>query len=207
MTLVDPGQLPKRQRKHDTYTIDEVLEKGQFQIKAWHSNSQEVDQTSNEHVTDLLGHRWNKEEHPFCLKKDSIVRLNKEFTKRTCLTLLAQVWDPIGLIAPVTLKFQNDLQELWSADFGWDDILLEATQQQWKENEQAINRLLAFKFDRKLKPTEPIGQPQVHGFGDGGELGYDAAILLYWKLHNGSHQCVPMIVKPYVAPLKQNLST
>ena len=70
------------------------------------------------------------------------------------------------------------------------------------ENE-AINRLLTFKYDRKLKRTEAIGPPQVHGFAAGGELGYGAAILLRWKLHNGSHQCVPVIVKPFVTPLKQ----
>lgn len=33
--------------KHVTSTIDAVLGKGRFQVKAWHSNSQEVDQTSD----------------------------------------------------------------------------------------------------------------------------------------------------------------
>ena len=44
-----------------TIAIDEVLGKGQFQIKAWHSNGQEVDQNSGERYTDLLGHRWDKQ--------------------------------------------------------------------------------------------------------------------------------------------------
>ena len=118
------------------------------------------------------------------------MRQNKDFTKRTCLALLAQVWDPIGLVAPVTLKFRIDLQELWSAGYGWD-IIPEAMQQKWKESEEIINRLLTFKFDCKLKPTEAIGQPQVHGFADGGELGYGNTIFLRWKLHDGNHQCSP----------------
>ena len=188
--------------KQVTIAIDEVLGKGQFQIKVWHSNSQEVDQTSGERYTDLLGHRWDKQEDTFALKKDSVM-LNEVFTKRSCLAVLAQVWDPIGLVAPATLTFRIDLQELWSTGYGWDDILPEATQQKWKENEEAINRLLTFRYDRKLKPTEAIGPPQVHGFADGGELGYGAAIFLRWKLYNGSYQCVPVIVKPFVAPLKQ----
>ena len=37
-----------------------VLEKGQFQIKAWHSNSREVGQTCGEQCIDLLGHKWDK---------------------------------------------------------------------------------------------------------------------------------------------------
>ena len=112
-------------------------------------------------------------------------------------------WDPTGLVAPVTIKYRIDLQELWSTGYGWDDILPEAIQQEWKENEEAINQLLSFKFDRKLEPDHAIGPPQVQGFAYGGELGYGASIFLRWKLQDGSQQCVPVIVKPFVAPLKR----
>ena len=40
--------------------IDTVLGKGQFQIKAWNSNCSEIDQSSGERFTDLLGHKWHK---------------------------------------------------------------------------------------------------------------------------------------------------
>ena len=72
-----------------------------------------------------------------------------------------------------------------------------------KGNEEAINQLLSFKFDRKLKPSGTIGSPQVHGFADGGELGYGGDIFLRWKLHDESYQCVRVIVKPFIAPPKQ----
>ena len=85
--------------KHVTTTINKVLGKGQFQIKAWHSTSQEVDQTSGERYTDLLGHKWDKQDDTFALKKDSVLR-KKDFTKRWCLALLAQVWDPYGTRRP-----------------------------------------------------------------------------------------------------------
>ena len=47
--------------RHVTGTIDKVLGKGQFQIKAWNSNSQEIDQTSSEQCPDLLSHKWDRE--------------------------------------------------------------------------------------------------------------------------------------------------
>ena len=53
----------------------------------------------------------------------------KNSQKRSCLALLAQVWDPIGLMAAATLKFRIDLQELWSPGYGWADILPDARQQ------------------------------------------------------------------------------
>ena len=193
MILVDPDQ-PLLKPSMSQLQLTKCSEGGQFQIKAWHSNSQEVDQTSGERYTDLLGHKWDKQEDTFALKKDSVVRKKEDFTKRSCLALLAQVWDPIGLVAPVTIKYRIDLQELWSTGYGWDDILPEAIQQEWKENEEAINQLLSFKFDRKLKPDHAIGPPQVHGFADGGEVGYGAAIFLCWKLQDGSQH--PRIIFP-----------
>ena len=39
---------------------------------------------------------------------------------------------------------------------------------------EAINRLLTFKCDRKLKLTEGIGPHEVYGFADGGELVHGA---------------------------------
>ena len=122
MILVDPDQ-PLLKPSMSQLQLTKCSEGGQFQIKAWHSNSQEVDQTSGERYTDLLGHKWDKQEDTFALKKDSVVRKKEDFTKRSCLALLAQVWDPIGLVAPVTIKYRIDLQELWSTGYGWDDIL------------------------------------------------------------------------------------
>ncbi len=55
---------------------------------------------------------------------------------------LAQFWDPIGLVLPVTIELRIDLQELLS-----DDI-----QDKWMKNIQVLNRLLSFEFERKLKP-------------------------------------------------------
>ena len=87
------------------------------------------------------------------------------------------MWDPTGLMAAGTLKFRTDLQELWSAGYGWDDVLPEATQHKWKEKEEAIKQILNFNYDWKLKPKEAICLPQVDGFVDGRELGNGASIF------------------------------
>ena len=73
--------------------------------------------------------------------------------------LVGQLWDPIGLVLPVAIKFRIDPQELWSLGYKWDDILPANIQSKWIENAQTINHLLAFEFDRKLKPSHAIGLP------------------------------------------------
>ena len=189
--------------KQITSDMDTILEKGQFQIKCWHSNSKELDQSDGERFTDLLGHKWNKENDKFTFKKREIIGQFETFTKRNCLALVAQLWDPIGLVSPVTIKFRIHLQELWSSGFGWDDVFPESVQKKWQENLQIMNYLLTLEFDRKLKPSNAIGRPELHGFSDGGELGFGAVIFLRWKLSDDSFRCVPIMIKPFVAPLRK----
>ena len=104
---------------------------------------------------------------------------------------------------PVAIKFRIDLQGLWSSGYSWDDILPESIQQTWLENVQSINDLLSFQFDRKLKPNNAVGVPQIHGFSDGGEQAYGAVIFLRWKLAGGDYPSVPVTIKAFVAPLKK----
>ena len=128
--------------------IDTILGKGKFQVKAWHSNHKAMDHSDGEQSVDLLGHRWNKKTDKFTFKKREITSLHQSLTKRNCLALLAQLWDPIGLVSVVTVKFRIELQELWSSGFTWDEVLPDSIQQKWKENLEVMNHLLTFEYDR-----------------------------------------------------------
>ena len=187
--------------KQITNDIDAILEKGHFQVKAWHSNRAEIDQSNSERFTDLLGLRSDKQTDLFSLKKNELEQLD-DLTKRR-LGLVGQLWDPIGLVLPVAIKFRIDLQDLWSSGYNWDEILPASVQSKWMENLQAMNQLLVFEFDRKLKPSHAVGVPQVHGFCNGGKKAYGAVIFLRWVLKNGSYKCVPVLIKSFVAPLKK----
>ena len=189
--------------KEITKEIDTVLGKGQFQIKVWHSNCMVIDQSSGERFIDLLGHKWDKEEDKFTFKKENMVGLLGAFSKRSCLKFITQLWDPIGLVSPVTTKFRIDLQGLWSLGYSWDKILPESIQQTWLENVQFINDILSFQFDHKLKPSNAVGVPQIHRSSDGGEQAYVAVIFLRWKLAGGDYRCVPVMIKAFVAPLNK----
>ena len=183
--------------------IDIVLGKGQFQIKTWHSNHEVVDRSNHEQFTDLLGHKWDKRADRFSFKKQEIIGQLNKVSKRNCLAFLAQLWDPLGLVSPIMIKFRIDLQELWSAGFSWDEILPPSVQTKWIENVESMNQLLTFEFDRKLKLSNAVGNPEVHGFSDGGEQAFGGVIFLRWELDDGSYRCVAVMVKPFVAPLKK----
>ena len=76
------------------------------------------------------------------------------------------------LVVPCTIELRIDLQELWSAGYSWDEILPEEIRMKWIRNIQILNQLLTYEFDRKLKPDNAVGLPEIHGFCDGGEKAY-----------------------------------
>ena len=53
--------------------IKEIVTLLEKEIKAWHSNYSEIDQSSGERFTDLQGHKWDKEEHKFAFKEENVV--------------------------------------------------------------------------------------------------------------------------------------
>ena len=188
--------------KQITTEIDTILATGQFQVKEWHCNNKNIDQT-NEEFTDFLGHKWNKTHDTFSFKKNEIVTDVRNLTKRDFLACLAQLWDPLGLVTPATIELRIDLQELWSAGYAWDETLPGEIQLKWMKNIQTLNQLLTHEFNRKLKPDTTVGLPEVHGFCDGGEKAYGSVIFLRWKLAEGSYSYMPLMIKAFVVPLKK----
>ena len=63
-------------------------------------------------------------------------------TKRKALGLVSQLWDPLGLMAPVSIQFRIDLQSLWAAGFQWDELLPPEEKSKWVKNLENMNALL-----------------------------------------------------------------
>ena len=48
-----------------------------------------------------------------------------QYTKRNFLKKIATLFDPIGFLAPFTIRAKMLLQDMWTAGLGWDDGLTE----------------------------------------------------------------------------------
>ena len=147
---------PEKNKKI-TADIDIILSTGNFEVKSWNSNPnhKEVDK-SNEKCTTFLGHKWNKEIDVFTFKKEFDIRPEGIFTKRRCLSLVLQLWDPLGLVLPVMIKFRVDLQDLWATGFSWDEDLPDTIQSKWIDNFQVLNEVPNLQFNRKIKPDNTV---------------------------------------------------
>lgn len=74
-------------------------------------------------VIKTLGVSWN----PFLDIFRFSVNLNSEqaITKRSILSTVAKIFDPLGLISPVAVKAKLIIQKLWQARLEWDDAVPE----------------------------------------------------------------------------------
>ena len=134
--------------------------------------------------TKLLGLPWDK-------SKDSLsVTLDHEdngTTKRSVLSQLAKIYDPLGLVSPMTLQGKNLFREICEARLPWDGQLPETTKQRWEE--WCAGLPPRYEIPRSLAPhQEPISTITLHAFGDASKVGVSAVVYAVVEQEHGTTQ-------------------
>ena len=71
-----------------------------------------------------LGVWWLASEDIYTFRKH-VPDSNMLYTKRNFLKKIAKLFDPIGFLAPFTIRAKMFLQDMWTAGLEWDDELTE----------------------------------------------------------------------------------
>ncbi|XP_039960282.1 uncharacterized protein LOC120774624 [Bactrocera tryoni] len=187
------------------------LSLGNFHLRKWCSNDDRVlmdiedndkqdfltfdDGTS---ITKTLGLVWDPKLNVFIFSFSPFGKPAK-VTKRTILSAIARLYDPLGLIGPVVAKAKIFLQHLWKEKLHWDESPPQAIQTEWLEICNQYKLITRFSFDRYL--LMPEAEVQLHGFCDASEAAYGACI--YIRAERGGHIRINLLCsKSRVAPLK-----
>ena len=95
-------------------------------LRSWTSNNSALRDIAakegvfdNDDVTKVLGMRWKPEMDTMTFAHREIPCLNK-LTKRDVLCYSSQIYDPLGLLSPVTVRAKQLMQQLWRQKFDWD---------------------------------------------------------------------------------------
>ena len=179
-------------------TAKDVFSEAGFELHKWHSNVKEIEAAENpivtgenqsyakqqlgvsEGETKLLGLAWSKDE-------DSIqVNIPKETaacTKRGILGKMARIYDPLGLVSPLTLTGKTLFRDACDLRIAWDAFLPGTLQQKWLNYERNLPDHVS--VPRSLaKPEEAIQSIELHAFGDASGIGVSAAV--YATVHQQS---------------------
>ena len=123
--------------------------------------------------------------------------LPETLTKQTILSTIAKLWDPLEILAAVTLSLRILMQSLWSVQLSWDDPVDCTTRTEIKK------RLQDFWIDHCIKPNCNSGPFELHGFCDAGEKAYGA--MVWMRCLTSGDQCFLrfVVAKSFVAPVKK----
>lgn len=187
-----------------------LLAGGCFELRKWSSNEPQVladlppDELESPLVfsiedsgVKILGLYWDPKQDVFSY----FVRpFDDRFTKRTLLSYIAKIYDPMGFITPFSFAMKEIIQKLWLAKLEWDTPMPPVLVTQWKRVIANITCLASLKIPRCIFPHDVMDY-RLAGFCDASQTGYAAALYICCRFHTG-WSCNLIKAKSKVAPLK-----
>lgn len=190
-----------------------ILEKGSFQLRKWASNEPSLlsglDNSNDKHMIiefdahdqlKTLGIHWDAVRDTLGYKT-SIRKIDRP-TKRSILSRIASIFDPLGLIGPIVVRGKLIIQELWKADVSWDAEIPQNIQIEWEQLVSELPSLEAITIPRNII-TDLVNsrQLELHGFADASKRAYGAAIYIR-SFSNTLCSCNLLCSRSRVSPIK-----
>ena len=107
----------------------------------------------------------------------SIPDITPAVTKREVLSLIARLYDPIGLLGPVVSKAKIFLQRLWLLKLSWNDPLPAQIVQEWRCFISTLKCIEDIHLDRCMLQSS-TGQVTLLGFADASSVACGAVVYI-----------------------------
>ena len=168
------------------YGAKEIMTEANFPLQQWATNAQElwksmVDNGDEpEMKISVLGYEWNPQVDQIGIKQPQWAEL--KMTKRNLLRLVSTLFDPLGLITPLTIKCRALMQEAHKLKKGWDEPLPEEFGKNWGSLLKEIEDPTDIPFPRAVTYLTEV---DLHVFCDASGKAYGA--VAYVVVGNTSH--------------------
>ena len=199
--LLTGGQTTSHAQQRKEKAV-QIFSDATFQLHKWHSNVKQLEEDTNLIVASeeqsfakqqlnvkpteskMLGLKWDKEQDTLAVV---IPEEETQPTKRGILGKMAKIYDPLGLIAPLTLTAKQIYRELCETKAPWDAKINGALLQRWKKWEEQLPR--EQQVPRPIASyQEEIQAVELHSFGDASERGVGAAVYAVVRQPSGNTQ-------------------
>ena len=199
-----------------------LLKLGGFRLTKWCSNSAEVLQQippeelahskslkDNQNGTDrvperVLGVKWCTDSDSFVFGLKARDAESEVRTPRQLLSTIAAIYDPLGVLAPVTLTPKLMMQQIWREGLKWDTELSDEKRLEfndWVNDLSYLKYLSIPRFYRQIGVTCPWSV-QLHVKVDASERAFSACAYFRFAYSDGRITCRFVLGKSRVAPLK-----
>ena len=107
------------------------LQEGGFRLTKSVSNETDVlknipthDIEENSEIVIVLGQKWNLKSDTLIMKPLTYFSTNAiEYSQRKIFGLVCSIFDSLGILSPLTIRFKILLQEIWKLGKKWDEPL------------------------------------------------------------------------------------
>ena len=161
---------------------------------------------STEESSHVLGLKWNHSSDTLVVSRGTNPEIKAKVTQRIVLSLVSSVYDPIGLVAPYTVKARLLLKDIWRlSGQQWDDDLPPEVVSKfldWSEELPGLSDIVIPRayFQGKVETLE------LHLFGDSSQDVFSAVAFLRAKVVKKENQEQTQLAfvfgKARVAPMK-----
>ena len=166
-----------------------IMGEARFNLRSWSTNSCRLrsiitqDNTNDPNTTvNVLGLRWDTLTDSISFTPRHFVSLTSTslVTKREILRDSAQIYDPLGLLAPVTVKAKILVQAMWKQKIDWDEPLDQELTKEWSIIAEDIKEATTITYPRPyFVPHHQLSSPmQLHVFVDASLRAYGAVVYL-----------------------------
>ena len=128
---------------------------GGFNLRSWSSNNKKLNAIANtENCADtdktvkILGLRWDNENDTILFENNISNDEIKHLTKRDILQQSSKIFDPMGILSPVTVRAKILMQTLWKKKYGWDQSLPNDLKMKWNEIVQDLREAITIQIPR-----------------------------------------------------------
>ncbi|CAH2013883.1 unnamed protein product [Acanthoscelides obtectus] len=169
--------------------VFKILKSGGFELRKWSSNSDEILRKMNVSTSETdslvinrtecfkaLGLSWNKKSDTFNFEVSPSEDHDK-VSKRSILSDISQLFDPMGLVSPCVIIAKVLLQKLWLEKIDWDSALSPELGKQWLKLKNSLMELNKIQINRKVICDDAM-KVELHGFSDASAEAYGAAIYV-----------------------------
>ena len=190
---------------HSKPKLDELMNEAHMTLQEWVSNSEMFNfmhNTAPPATQNVLGLKWDP--HLDQLKVVVSEKLMNEaswkFPKRNALALISSLFDPLGLLSPLSIRGRIFLQTLWKAKVNWDESLSEEHVNIVPEILREFQRAIEFSFPRRVV----FESVKLHIFVNASTKAYGAVAYV---VDTNTRNSNILVSKARVAPCKANRLT
>ena len=194
----------------------ELLARRSFRLTKFISNNSEVIESipeleraksvANLDLSELpveraLGVHWDVENDAFTFR---IIKRKNAYTRRSILSDVSSMYDPLGFAAPFILLAKHLLQRLCKEQIGWDEEIPPEISRSWDNWLECLPELESVAVPRYLKSHQlsRVIDTQLHHFSDASSCGYGCVSYLRYKDVDNKVHCSLLMGKSRVAPIK-----